>query len=82
MVALSTIEAKYMAIIKAIKEVLWLEGLYGKLNLYQGVTTFQCVNQKVIHLTRDQMYHERTKHINAKYHYIREIIVEGKVFNQ
>jgi hypothetical protein len=32
-----------------------------------------------MHLTKDQMFHERTKHIDIKYHYVREIIAKGKL---
>ena len=34
-----------------------------------------CDSQSAIHLTKHQMYDERTKHIDAKYHFIREIEV-------
>jgi hypothetical protein len=36
-------------------------------------------NQSAIFLTKDQMFHQRTKHIDIKYHYIREIVAEGKL---
>ncbi|KAL3514409.1 hypothetical protein ACH5RR_027126 [Cinchona calisaya] len=78
-VALSTTEAEYMAITEAIKEALWLKGLFGELNLLQDVITIHCDSQSAIHLTKDQMYHERTKHIDVKYHFIRDTIAEKKV---
>ena len=34
-----------------------------------------CDNQSAIHLTKHQMYHERTKNIDVRYHFIREIKV-------
>jgi len=34
-----------------------------------------CDKQSVIHLTKYQMYHERTKHIDVRYYFIREIKV-------
>jgi len=34
-----------------------------------------CNSQSAIHLTKHQMYHERTKYIDVKYHFIREIEV-------
>ena len=78
-VALSTMEAEYMAITEAIKEALWLKGLFGELSLHQGVITIYCDSQSAIHLTKDQMYHERTKHIDVKFHFIRDTIAEDKV---
>jgi hypothetical protein len=32
-----------------------------------------------IYLTKDQMFYERTKHIDVKYHYVREVIEEGRL---
>ena len=81
-VALSTTEAEYMAVTEAIKETLWLRGLFGELTLQQGVTTIFCDSQSAIHLTKDQMYHERTKHIDVKYHFIRDVIADKKVLVQ
>ena len=71
-----------MAMTEAIKEVIWLRGLFSELCLHQSVTTIYCDSQSAIHLTKDQMYHERTKHIDVKFHFIRDIIVEGKVLVQ
>ncbi|KAK1632904.1 hypothetical protein QYE76_007219 [Lolium multiflorum] len=36
-------------------------------------------SQSAIYLTKDQMFHERTKHIDIKYHYIRDIVAQGKL---
>ncbi|KAK1693822.1 hypothetical protein QYE76_010519 [Lolium multiflorum] len=35
--------------------------------------------QSAIYLTKDQMFHERTKHIDVKYHYVRDIVAQGKL---
>uniref|UniRef100_I1R2X6 Copia protein n=1 Tax=Oryza glaberrima TaxID=4538 RepID=I1R2X6_ORYGL len=32
-----------------------------------------------IYLTKDQMFHERTKHIDIKYHYVRDVVAHGKL---
>ena len=71
-----------MATIETIKEVLWLKGLFGELGLHQSVTIIYCDSQSAIHLIKNQMYHERTKHIDVKFHFIRDTIVEGKVLIQ
>jgi hypothetical protein len=36
-----------------------------------------CDNQSAIFLAKDQMFHERTKHIDVRYHFIREVIAKG-----
>ncbi|RVW97269.1 Retrovirus-related Pol polyprotein from transposon TNT 1-94 [Vitis vinifera] len=43
-VALSTIEAKYMAITKACKEAIWLKGLFGELSDNLQITMVFCVS--------------------------------------
>ena len=74
-VILFTIEVKYIIVIEVVKEAIWLRGLVEDFGLHQGVTAVFCDNQSAIHLTKHQMYHERTKHIDVRYHFIREINV-------
>ena len=64
-----------MAVTKAMRETIWLRGLVENIGLHQGVTIMFWDNQSVIHLTKHQMYHKRTKHIDVRYHFIREIKV-------
>jgi hypothetical protein len=78
-VALSTTEAEYMAISEACKEAIWLRGLYNELCGDKSCTTIFCDSQSAICLTKDQMFDERTKHIDVRYHFIREIIVQGDI---
>ena len=35
-----------------------------------------CDSQSAIHLAKNQVYHARTKHIDVRYHFVREIIEE------
>ena len=64
-VALSTTEAKYMAISEACKEAIWLRGLYTELCGVTSCTTIFYDSRSAICLTKDQMFHERTKHIDV-----------------
>ena len=52
-----------MAISEACKETIWLRGLYNELCGDKSCTTIFCDSQSAICLTKDQMFHERTKHI-------------------
>ena len=78
-IALFTTEAEYMAAAEAVKEAIWLRGLVGSLGLKQEIIVVYCDSQSAIYLTRNQMYHERMKHIDIRYHFIREIISLGDV---
>ena len=41
-----------------------------------------CDSQSAIHLAKNQVYHARMKHIDVRYHFVREIIEEGEVLVQ
>ena len=75
LVAMSTPEAKYMAVAKAAKEALWLKGLVKELGLNQGGVQLHCDSQSAIYLAKHQVYHAWTKHIDVRFHKIRELTV-------
>ena len=78
-IALSTTEAEYMALTEAVKEGKWLHGLLDSLGLNAQVPEVHCDNQSAIHLAKNPVYHERTKHIDVRMYFVRESIAEGKV---
>ncbi|KAH9783016.1 hypothetical protein KPL71_009155 [Citrus sinensis] len=78
-IALSTTEAEYVAATETVKEAIWLKDLLGDLGVIQENIAVFCDNQSAIFLAKNQTYHARTKHIDVKYHYVREIIESGEV---
>ena len=70
-VTLSTTEAEYMALTEAAKEGIWLKGLVGDLGLQQDQAIVYCDSLSAICLAKDQVHHDRTKHIDVRYHFIR-----------
>jgi len=78
-VALSTTEAEYMAAAEAVKEAIWLKGLVAELSLVQLESTLRCDSQSAIHLMKNQRFHERTKHIDVRFHFIRDVVEEGTI---
>ncbi|KAE8684024.1 hypothetical protein F3Y22_tig00111160pilonHSYRG00030 [Hibiscus syriacus] len=81
-VALSTTEVEYMAAAEAAKEALWLTGLVKELGVQQGGVQLLCDNQSAIHLAKNQVYRARTKHIDVRFHKIRELVASGEVLFQ
>ncbi|KAM0977924.1 hypothetical protein ACFX13_014221 [Malus domestica] len=81
-VALSTTEAEYMAVTEAIKEAIWLQGLLDDLGVQQDHVDVHCDSQSAIHLAKNQVHHARTKHIDVRFHFVREVIDEGDILLQ
>jgi len=81
-VALSTTEAEYMAIVEVAKEALWLTGLVNELGVQQGRVQLHCDSQSVIYLAKNRIYHARTKHIDVRFQNIRELIASGEILLQ
>ncbi|KAG8473757.1 hypothetical protein CXB51_035572 [Gossypium anomalum] len=74
-----SLTAEYMAITEACKEAIWLKGLFNELNEDLQISTVFCDSQDAIFLTKDQMFLERTKHIDVRYHFVRDIITRGDI---
>ena len=81
-VALSTTEAEYMAITEAVKEAIWLHGLLEELGVGQKHLMVHSDSQSAIHLAKNQVFHARTKHIDVRYHFVREILEEEEILLQ
>ncbi|CAJ2651441.1 unnamed protein product [Trifolium pratense] len=73
-VALSTTQAEYIALVEGVKEVIWLKGMIGEMGIGQGFVKIHCDSQCAIHLANHQVYHERTKHIDIWLHVVRDMI--------
>ncbi|GKF26457.1 retrovirus-related pol polyprotein from transposon TNT 1-94, partial [Tanacetum coccineum] len=67
-------EAEYMALTEAVKEAIWVRRLLKELGVELNTVAVNCVNQGMIYLTRNHIFHKRTKHINVSYHFIREVL--------
>ncbi|KZV24450.1 Aspartyl-tRNA synthetase [Dorcoceras hygrometricum] len=45
----------------------------------QKVVTIFCDSQSAVHLTKHQVFHERSKHIDVRLHFIRDILEKGEI---
>ena len=53
--------------------------MIGELGITQECVKIHCDSQSAIHLANHQVYHERTKHIGIRLHFVRDMI-ESKEF--
>lgn len=78
LIALSTAEAKYIALATIAHEVLYLQLLLGELYDIEPVPTpIYCNNQAAIALASNGKFQSCTKHIDLRYHFIRSHIKNG-----
>ncbi|KAE8732274.1 hypothetical protein F3Y22_tig00002237pilonHSYRG01326 [Hibiscus syriacus] len=79
-VSLSTTEAEYRAAAMAAQESTWLIQLMN--NLHQPVDyaiPLYCDNQSTIRLAENHVFHARTKHVEAHYHFVREKVLQEEI---
>ncbi|UOH83757.1 hypothetical protein LQV05_006494 [Cryptococcus neoformans] len=79
-VAHSTMEAEYIAAAQATREIIWLRGLLKEIGLSQvDATTLHIDNQSTICLSHNPLSHEKSKHIDIRYHIIRERVENSEI---
>ena len=50
------------------------------MNVYLHDFTLNCDNQGAIALSRNPVHHQRSKHIDIRYHFIRDEILKGHMY--
>jgi hypothetical protein len=79
-VSLSSTEAEYIAASEACRELLWLKKLLDAFRIKDtGSLRLLKDNQASIALASNESTKQRTKHLDIKYHFIREQVQVGRV---
>jgi hypothetical protein len=79
-VALSICEAEYIATTTAATQALWLSRLLGELlGRKVEVVELKVDSKSALALAKNPIFHDRSKHIRTKYHFIRECLEEGSI---
>eukprot|EP00253_Pinus_taeda_P016157 PITA_16157 len=73
-------KAEYVAATAATCQLVWMRRMLRRLCQEQtkGTVIF-CDNSSTIALSKKYVFHKRTKHINTKFHYIRELVNNGEI---
>ena len=80
LVTLSTTESEYVAAATAAREALWLKKLLKDLGYQcESGIVLHVDNQSAICLTKDSRNHRRTKHIDTRYHFLKERCDSGDI---
>ncbi|CAL5372261.1 unnamed protein product [Camellia sinensis] len=79
-VTLSTTEAEFVAAASCSCQAIWLRKMLEVLgHQQQGPTTISCDNVSAIKLSRNPVMHGRSKHIDVRYHFLRDLCKDGVI---
>jgi hypothetical protein len=79
-VTLSTTEAEYVAASACACQCIWLKNICAHLKIDQDdCTILYCDNSSTIKLSRNPVMHGRCKHIDIRFHFLRNLAKEGIV---
>ncbi|CAI7871581.1 unnamed protein product [Closterium sp. NIES-54] len=77
--ALSSVESEYMALFRAVREIVWQRRLLAELGEEkQGHTPLYCDSQGAIALAKNPVLHGLTKHMRVKWHWMRSMVAAGE----
>ncbi|GFU43755.1 retrovirus-related Pol polyprotein from transposon TNT 1-94 [Trichonephila clavipes] len=78
-VSLSTMEAEYVSLTEAAKEFIWLKNVIDNksLNLELSENVMFCDNQAAISFSKSPVENYRTKHIDVRYYFLRNLIYDN-----
>uniref|UniRef100_A0A2N9GY11 Reverse transcriptase Ty1/copia-type domain-containing protein n=1 Tax=Fagus sylvatica TaxID=28930 RepID=A0A2N9GY11_FAGSY len=77
-VARSSTEAKYRALADTTVELLWLRWLLQDLGIdCSTAVPIHCDNRSAIQIAHNDVFHERTKHIEIDCHFVRHHLLQG-----
>ena len=79
LVTCSTTEAEYVALCKCLQELKWIKRVVASMTEVRTPTTVYEDNMSCIHLATGEKVKSRSKHIDVKYHYVRDQVKEGEV---
>ena len=72
---LSTAKAEYVVACSSSCEAAWLRKLLSNLfDLQMNATYIYCDNQSCVKLSENPVFHDKSKHIEIKYHYIMDML--------
>ena len=76
---MSTTKVEYVATTEAGKEMIWLHGFLDELGKKQEMGILHSDSQSAIFLTKNSIFHSKSKHIQTKYHFIRYLVEDKRV---
>ena len=78
-ISLSTAEAEYIAAGSCCTQLLWMKQMLEDYGIVQDTLIVYCDNTSAINISKNPVQHSRTKHIDIRHHFIRELVENKSV---
>lgn len=78
-VSLSTVEAEYIAAASCTSHDIWIQSQLRYYGLSMKKIPLYCDLESVIRICHNPVQHSKTKHIELRYHFIKEHVEDGNV---
>jgi phage anti-repressor protein len=78
-ISLSTAEAEYVAVGSCCTQLLWMKKLLCDYGFTQDIMVIHCDNTSAINISKNPVQHSRTKHIDIRHHFIRDLVESREV---
>ncbi|XP_065632598.1 secreted RxLR effector protein 161-like [Quercus suber] len=79
-VSLSTSEVEYIATASCCAQLLWMKKFLHDYGITQDTMCVFCDNTNAINLSKYPVQHSKSKHIEIRYHFIRDLVEEKTVY--
>ena len=77
--ALSSCEAEFMALTEVCREIMWMCRFLEELGIDYHMPEIYCDSSSAINWACDPIQHQRNKHVELKYYFVRDQVMNGKV---
>ncbi|GJU33015.1 retrovirus-related pol polyprotein from transposon TNT 1-94 [Tanacetum coccineum] len=78
-VAMSSVEAEYVAVVGCCASILWMKSQLSDYDIYYKMVPIFYDNTSSIAISNNPVLHLRTKHIDIRYHFIKDHILKGDI---
>ena len=78
-IALSSCEAEFMALTEVCREVMWMCRFFDEIGLKYSMPEVYSDSSSALNWAEDPIQHQRNKHVEIKYYYVRDMVAKGNV---
>ena len=76
---LSTTKAEYIAVASCACQCIWIKRIMETINFSDDHMLVLCDDNYIIQLSKNPVFHRRSKHIDVHFHFLRDVVKDGSI---